>query len=49
MAQMRTGQESQMTANHGSAGFGDGYGGGVHGGGEGSHGGPQGDQSHWRR
>ncbi|EFP00792.1 hypothetical protein CRE_21287 [Caenorhabditis remanei] len=42
MAQMRTGQESQMTANHGSAGFGDGYSGGVQGGG-------QGDQSHWRQ
>ncbi|EFP00695.1 hypothetical protein CRE_21284 [Caenorhabditis remanei] len=38
MAQMRTGQESEMTANHGSAGFGDGYGGGLQGGG------PQGDQ-----
>ncbi|EFP00788.1 hypothetical protein CRE_21277 [Caenorhabditis remanei] len=49
MAQMRTGQESQMTANHGSAGFGDGYGGGVQGGGQGGggqggQGGPQGDQ-----
>ncbi|EFP00677.1 hypothetical protein CRE_21286 [Caenorhabditis remanei] len=43
MAQSRTGQESQMTANHGSAGFGDGYGGGVQGGG------PQGDQSSWRQ
>ncbi|EFP00801.1 hypothetical protein CRE_21285 [Caenorhabditis remanei] len=43
MAQMRTGQESQMTANRGSAGFGDGYGGGVQGGG------PQGDQNSWRQ
>ncbi|ULT92706.1 hypothetical protein L5515_009855 [Caenorhabditis briggsae] len=45
MAQMRTGQESQISSNHGSAGFGDGYGGnpGVQGGVQGGQGG-QGDQ-----
>uniref|UniRef100_A0A1I7V316 KH domain-containing protein n=1 Tax=Caenorhabditis tropicalis TaxID=1561998 RepID=A0A1I7V316_9PELO len=41
MAQMRTGQEGQMPTNHGSAGFGDGYGQGGQGG---QGGGGQGDQ-----
>ncbi|CAI2352619.1 unnamed protein product [Caenorhabditis sp. 36 PRJEB53466] len=51
MAQMRTGQEGGMSANHGSAGFGDGYGGGPQGGPGGPGGPPQGgnDQSYWRR
>ncbi|KAF1754778.1 hypothetical protein GCK72_021342 [Caenorhabditis remanei] len=40
MAQMRIGQESQMTPNYGSAGFDDGYGGGMQGGGQGDQGGP---------
>uniref|UniRef100_A0A8R1HJP6 K Homology domain-containing protein n=1 Tax=Caenorhabditis japonica TaxID=281687 RepID=A0A8R1HJP6_CAEJA len=51
MAQMRTGQETQMPSNHGSAGFGDNYGPGGSGGVQGVQGGgPQGgDQSYWRR